>query len=527
MKTVYFYVLLALLLNCTFAFSQNTKGYIINIEGEEIYVDLTYPAIRTGDELGVYVAGGYMTHPATKQRVKKADELICKMVIKKTYTNYSIAQTNDPSSLNQLKAGQMVQKTGKVAKIVDNSSSATFSVSSNAEVLANKTSANDNINVGNENRIAVAPEKQTQSEIAHEHIAVREHRELTLPQKKDRLQHLKSFRVKGTRLFVLASCTDDERFKQILLNEMGAKGIWKFVDSSQEADFILKVQVISRPHVQSTVYDMYFMVFDQDEQLLWKSDLYLGHKVWATVNSDILKLATRKYVSQALMDAIRKAKNIPYETIDILGLNQVTDKKYESAEDWYWQGVDYFAQYNNKKSVEMFSKAISVNPYHALAYKYRALAFYNLSKFGDARNDIVKAMKLDPFCQQNDTIYYGIMVGKNEKFMRFWGPGGTMDMINNTLMAFTGTLQSATMPNDYSRTLQTPQATRISSSNTVGVRRVTCSFCNGTGMNPTRERPSLYSSSTEEYSSGLCKICGSNSSHYHKSCPSCKGKGYR
>ena len=73
MKRVYFYLLLVLLFNCTFICAQKNKGYIINIEGEKIYVDLTSPVISVGDELGVYVAGGYMTHPVTKQRVKKAD----------------------------------------------------------------------------------------------------------------------------------------------------------------------------------------------------------------------------------------------------------------------------------------------------------------------------------------------------------------------------------------------------------------------------------------------------------------------
>lgn len=156
MKRVYFYLLLALLFNCTFVCGQNAKGYIINIEGGNIYVDLTSPAVNIGDELGVYVAGGYMTHPVTKQRVKKADELICKMVISSIHTDYSIALAHDPSSLNKIKAGQAVQLIEKTKKKINSSSPTTLSVSSNSQVSAGKKNpTNDNVNVGNEDRVAV------------------------------------------------------------------------------------------------------------------------------------------------------------------------------------------------------------------------------------------------------------------------------------------------------------------------------------------------------------------------------------
>lgn len=156
MKRVYFYLLLVLLFNCTFICAQKTKGYIINIEGEKIYVDLTSPVISVGDELGVYVAGGYMTHPVTKQRVKKADELICKMVISSIYADYSIALAHDPSSLNKIKAGQVVQLIEKATKKIDNSSPVTLSVSSNSDMSAyKKNPANSNTSMENDDRIAV------------------------------------------------------------------------------------------------------------------------------------------------------------------------------------------------------------------------------------------------------------------------------------------------------------------------------------------------------------------------------------
>jgi tetratricopeptide (TPR) repeat protein len=370
---------------------------------------------------------------------------------------------------------------------------------------------------------------QAQTEVTHEHIAVHEHQELSRQEKEIRLKHLKSFSQKGTKVFVQVNYWDDNKFKQILLSEMGAKKIWRLVSTPQESDFILIVQAITRPHVQYTVSDMYFMVFDKDENLLWKSGVYLGHMSWKFLPSNftIMKDVIRKYVKQALIVDIKSSKSVYEEPLDIIGHHKVSEAKFEASEDCFWEAIDFFAQYDYKSATDMFSKAISINPFNALSYKYRALAYYNLSKFGNAKNDIKQAMSLDPLNQQNDTIYHAIMIEKNEKYMRVWGPGGTMDRINNSLMTFSNALHSAATLNNNSNTAQVSRATTASSVSTAGLRKVSCSFCNGTGMNPTRERPAFYSYSSENYSSGMCNICGSNSNHYHKPCPSCNGKGYR
>ena len=61
---------------------------------------------------------------------------------------------------------------------------------------------------------------------------------------------------------------------------------------------------------------------------------------------------------------------------------------------------------------------------------------------------------------------------------------------------------------------------------TVSDRREICSLCNGTGYNPAKERPPFYSYDTETYDHEPCEICGDRSSHYHKKCPKCNGKGF-
>ena len=361
---------------------------------------------------------------------------------------------------------------------------------------------------------------KAQTEVGHDHTTVYENRELTQQEKDDRALYLKSFPQKGKSIFILIDCPDYGNFKQYFLSEIGAKNIWKIVNNPNNADFILNVKAWSCPQVLAYVCNSYLLVFDNEENLLWKSDICIGHPTGFNGYNEI-KDCIKKLINEELFKKLPKS-NVIYSN-NILGINKVSEDKYELAENSYWQAIDFFTQYNYKKSIELFSSAISQNPYHAFAYKYRALAFYNLNKYKDARNDIVKAMKLDPLCQQNDTIYHGIMIEKNSKFMRVWGNGGTMDMINNSLMAFSSSLNSTTTTGT---TQSSSKITSSSSGNTIGLHKVSCSFCKGTGMNPAKERPASYNHSSEDYSSGMCNICGSNSNHYHKLCPSCGGKKY-
>jgi DnaJ-class molecular chaperone len=61
------------------------------------------------------------------------------------------------------------------------------------------------------------------------------------------------------------------------------------------------------------------------------------------------------------------------------------------------------------------------------------------------------------------------------------------------------------------------------------MENVTCSFCHGKGKNPAKEYPALFGHGTDNTDRRLdqqCPICKSWEIHYHKTCPSCGGKGY-
>lgn len=336
------------------------------------------------------------------------------------------------------------------------------------------------------------------------------------------VQQLKTFAQKGTKLFVKCDCWDDNLFKQDFLTELGGKGIWRIVNNTKEADFILYVNAWFRPQVEGTVYEAYVMVYDNSDNLLYKSDIYIGQPT-AFNGYDPRKASVKNLINDGFLKEIPESKWFYIEPLNLLGNSKIAEDKYNGSEDLFWQGVDYFNQFNYKESISFFTKAQSLNPYNALTYEYRAIALYNLSKYKDARKDIVTAMKLDPTNTKNDTIYYNIMVDKNNKFMKTYGPGGTMDKINGALCTVN---QSVAMINNAKvATTSVPLKVKENTNKTNGhIEKVTCPYCKGSKV---QESPSYGASFGLDRSSNTrCPVCGKYENHYHANCIPCQGKGY-
>ncbi|MDR1455408.1 MAG: hypothetical protein LBJ01_07140, partial [Tannerella sp.] len=348
-----------------------------------------------------------------------------------------------------------------------------------------------------------------------------------------RLKHLRTFARKGTKVFVRASCWEDPTFEHVFLTEFGRRRIWTLVKRPQEADFILSVQAIPRLMANPIygdikIYDMYALIFDREERLLWKSDLYFGNKVRGYVWSDLKKNACVKFVKDALVKDVSKARSVYDGMPDILGIRKVPLKRYESSEVLFWRGIDYFNQHNHKDAMKLFTETLRQNPHHAVAYKYRAISYSHLSRYNNARDDMVTAMRLDPLCVQNDTIYADIMYGGYKKTVRH----------NNRSFMILGIANAVAQSVNAAAAISTGGSTQPVASSGISTagrgaatarstERKVCSSCNGTGQSSAQERPAFYNYNEEDYSSSACSICGSRSNHYHKPCPSCMGKGYR
>lgn len=338
------------------------------------------------------------------------------------------------------------------------------------------------------------------------------------------LQKLKSFSQKGTKLYVRCDCWDDNQFRQEFLTELGAKGNWRIVNSVKEADFILFVNAWSRPQVAGIVYESYAIIYDSEDHLLYKTNLYIGQPT--IVNGyDPRRASIKNLINDGFFNEIPKSKWIYTDIIDLMGSTKIDERKYNEAEVCFWEGLDYYNQYNFKDAIDLFTKSLNINPYCTFTLRYRSLSFYHLSKFKDARNDIIKIMKMDPMTRQNDTIYYNIMIGKNEKFMKTWGPGGTADKIIGSLNVVNQTFNSINSANINSSNSAFNNETSTQSNKNQVTKQQICTLCHGTGKSPSKEYPAEFGLG-HTYKDTPCEICGSYTSHYHKNCPSCNGKGY-
>ncbi len=340
-------------------------------------------------------------------------------------------------------------------------------------------------------------------------------------------RQFKTFAQKGTKLFVKCNCWDDDQFKQVFLIELGGKGIWRIVNNALEADFVLDVNAWSRPQIAGFVNEAYILVYDNEDHLLYKSDLYIGQPT--VVNGyDSRKALIKNLIHNGLLTEIPKSEWLYSEPLDLLGSSKIAEEKYKESMVLFWQGIDYFNQYNYKEAIKLFTKVLSLNPYNSFTYECRAIAFCNLSMYKDARKDILAAMKLDPYNKQNDSTYYSIMIGRNDKFMRTYGPGGTMDKISSGLQSIN---QSITLINQTNVGTTPPKNTTIvetpakSNTNKGHLEKVTCTYCKGTGISPYPSQGTCFGIESDHW----CDVCHKTvpcSHGPHLNCLNCKGTGY-
>lgn len=135
MKKLFLLCLFLLIASSNILGQSTVQGYIIAIEGEQIFVDLQTPVISIGNILSVFIDGGYMTHPITKKKIKKEDELLAQMRVLEIQDGYSVATAIPKDATSKLKPGMKVQLS-EVASPNDNQSTNALSTSPNKKVYS-------------------------------------------------------------------------------------------------------------------------------------------------------------------------------------------------------------------------------------------------------------------------------------------------------------------------------------------------------------------------------------------------------
>jgi len=100
-------------------YAQNPiTSYILQIEGNKIYLDVTVPKAKVGDVLSVYSEAGYMIHPVTKQKIQKEGEILADLEIIEVKKEYSIASVYPEDAISKMKVGMIASMPEVLEEVV-------------------------------------------------------------------------------------------------------------------------------------------------------------------------------------------------------------------------------------------------------------------------------------------------------------------------------------------------------------------------------------------------------------------------
>lgn len=94
-------------------YAQKDNGYVILVEGNSVYIDLTKQDVKIGDRFDVLDNSGYIIHPVTKKKIKKEPKIIGTLRIKTLSDEYSKAECYEPGLLSKIKEGMPVSRVKK------------------------------------------------------------------------------------------------------------------------------------------------------------------------------------------------------------------------------------------------------------------------------------------------------------------------------------------------------------------------------------------------------------------------------
>ena len=105
-------VLLFFSLIFNLALAQQDKGYIISIEGDDIYIDFTESDINKNSDIEIISEESFITHPVTGKKIKKKDSVLGSMIVYETSPEYSIARLSDKNLTSKIKVGMKIRIKG-------------------------------------------------------------------------------------------------------------------------------------------------------------------------------------------------------------------------------------------------------------------------------------------------------------------------------------------------------------------------------------------------------------------------------
>ena len=116
MRRIIFSLLILILPLYLFSQPLRDSGYVLSVEKDGVYLDLTKNDVKPGDKFIITRPGGYFIHPVTKQKIKKEDIVVAYLEITKVFDQYSFAKVFPDSAISQVKPGMVAKRVHKGEK---------------------------------------------------------------------------------------------------------------------------------------------------------------------------------------------------------------------------------------------------------------------------------------------------------------------------------------------------------------------------------------------------------------------------
>ena len=85
--------------------NESQSGYIISIDKNLIYLDLTSSNTTLGSSFSVIEEGEFFTHPITGKKIKKKNKILASLEITEVNNEYSVARAYPAEAVTFLKKG--------------------------------------------------------------------------------------------------------------------------------------------------------------------------------------------------------------------------------------------------------------------------------------------------------------------------------------------------------------------------------------------------------------------------------------
>ena len=321
---------------------------------------------------------------------------------------------------------------------------------------------------------------------------------------------------KGANIYIISEIPDSVAkypFVKEFSKHFNENGYWKTTQKIEEADLVLCFRGSPVITFNPCLY-CYAIVFDNNFNFLYRTKSYCSFAGW----KDCTEVYNKPFCKDIINDIKKGAK-----------LKKNTKKsviKTGVFETNYLKGIESMQNYSYKNAIENFEKCIDADPEQWQLYKILGVCNGEIENYKSAIEYFDKYLEYNPMDYDLDLLYGSYMglkiqkkIAKSLRISQILSLGTVA--LNGALNIYAVSTSTGNIPAVEKSYPMQNSSQQYSS----GLVKQECSFCHGTGYNLGKERPSFYSYN-EDPMTGNCDVCADRSQHYHKSCPSCMGKGY-